>query len=120
MIRDLNRGLSPGTEPAAADGVRGLVLELFSGLDHDHAGLPVSNGLEVRVHHANAHPAAGAAQGTDARLPDGDARQQVIVRHEANELMLGVAAGGERGARAGDSGQLDEVPAVHRRFKSDT
>jgi hypothetical protein len=33
--------------------------------------------------------------------------------HETNQLMLGVAAAGERGARASDGCQLDEISTIH-------
>ena len=115
MKRDLNGRLSARARSTMADRVRGIALELLRDTHPHHAGRPVANDLDVGLHHTDAQAAAGATQRTDARFPFGNARHELVVGHEANQLVLGVAAAGERRAGAGDGRQLDEGPSVHQK-----
>ena len=113
VIRDLNRRLPARAQAALADRILREPFELL-GYAHLHdAGLPVASRLDVGFHHAHVQPAAGRAYGAHAGLPLRHAGNEIVVRHEADQLVLRVAAAGERCARAGDGRELDEVSALH-------
>ena len=113
MKRDLNRCLSARAKSTLTDRMARSPFELLrDGHLHD-AGLPVADRLHVGFHDARRHATAGAAQRTHARLALGHARHEVFVRDESNELMLWVAAAGERRGSPSDCGQLDEISTVH-------
>src|SRR6185369_8000925 len=42
-----------------------------------------------------------------------DARHEIVVRHEPDDLMLRISTARKRGGGPGDGGQLDEIAAVH-------
>ena len=113
MIGDLNRCLTARAESAVVDRVVRLSFQFLGDAHLDDAGLTVADGLDVRFHHPRHHAAAGAAERAHARLPFGDARHEIVVRNESNELMLGIATARKRGGGAGDGGQLDEISTVH-------
>src|SRR5262249_18611113 len=113
VISELNRGLSTGTQTAAADRVLRIAFELFRDRHRDDAGLPVADRVDVGVHHADRHAAAGAAQRTHAGFPLGDPRNDVVFGDEPDDLVLRAPAARQRRGGAGDRRQLDEVAAVH-------
>ena len=87
----------------------------FSQRNLHHAGLPVAHDVAIGVHHADSKAAAGGAHRAHARLPGSLAGDDVLVRDEADERVLGAAAtAGQRGGGAADGGELDEGSAVHQ------
>ena len=92
MIGQLNRGLPARAQRTVIDWICRVAFQFFRGLDCHDAGLAVAHRLEVGVHDADVEAASRAAQRADARLPLGDTGHDVFVRHEADQLMLRVAA----------------------------
>jgi hypothetical protein len=90
-----------------------LPFKLLGRRDLQHAVLAVAHDLGVGLHDAHRQPAARRAERTHARLPLGDAGHELVFRNEADQLKLGIAAARERGARAGNRGQLDEISSLH-------
>src|SRR5262249_53203286 len=113
VIRDLDRRLAARTQPPVADRILGLAFELLRDAHRADAGLAVAHGVDGGLHHADGDGAAGSAGRADTRLRFGDAGREILVRHEANQLVLGAPAARERDARAGDRRKLDEVPTLH-------
>jgi hypothetical protein len=113
MVGHLDRRLAARAEPPVIDGMVGAPLELLGRVDLHDPGLPVAHDVLVGVHHANREPAPGWTQRADPGFPRRDARIDIFVRHEADELVFRAAATDERSARAGDCGELDEISAVH-------
>src|SRR3989442_11418294 len=98
MVEPLERRLAPRAERALVQGVVGVSLEL-----HDAA-------LAVLRDDA----AAGRAFATHGREPRGDARHDLLVRHDQGQDGLRrplAAAGGGRGAARRDD--PEEVSSVH-------
>src|SRR6185436_8975381 len=113
VIGDLNRGLPARAELALADRIFRVAFELLREPHANHAGLAVSEHFRIAFHDARDHAAAGVAERADARLPRRDAGNQIVFRDEADDLVFGAAARRQRGAGAGNRGELDEVAAVH-------
>src|SRR6185503_20575248 len=111
MVSDLDRRLAAGAESAAIHRMVRCAFQLLGRGNTDDARLAVANDVRVRVHDPDRQSAASLAQRADARLPDGDARNDVFVRDEADQLVLGIAATREGGAGAGDGRELDEGAA---------
>ena len=109
VIRDLQRRLAARAQLALADRILGVALEFLDQPHANHAGLAVAEHFRVAFHHARDHAAARVAQRAHARLPRRDAGDELLFRNEPDDLVLGIAARGERGGGAGDRGQLDEV-----------
>jgi len=89
----------------------------FEFLGHTHpydARLAVFRRVDVGHHDAHVQAASAGTQRTDAWLPLGDARNEFLVGHKADELMLGNAAARERRGRSRNRGELDECTAVHQ------
>ena len=92
MVCDLNRGLAAHTQPAAADRILGVAFELAREPHAHDAALAVPHDLRVALDDANGQAAAGAAQRTDARLPFGDSRNEILVGDESDQLVFRTAA----------------------------
>ena len=105
--------LSIAAQSALIHRVVGIAFELLGNAHANDTLLAVAGRLDVGFHDAGGHTAAGAAERAHARLPLRDARYEVFVRHEANELVLRVSTARKRGGGPGDGGQLDEVASVH-------
>ena len=88
VVRHLDGRLAARTEPALVDRVRRAAFELLGREDPDDAGLSVPHDIRVGVHHADGQAASSRAQRADARLPHRDARHDVLVGHEPDELVL--------------------------------
>ena len=117
MIGDLNRRLAARAQPAVIHRMLGAALELLGRVDAHDAGLAVAHDVVVRVHHAHGQAAARRAHRADARLPRRQARDDVLVGHEPDERVLGIAAAGQRGGGAADGGELDEGAAIHQKWQ---
>src|SRR5262249_40239143 len=113
VIGDLNRRLPARAQAALADRILGQAFEFLRDAHRHDAGLAVAGRLDVGLHDADVDRAARRARRTDARLPLGNARRQILVAHQADPLMLRVPATRQRRARPGDRRELDEVPALH-------
>lgn len=113
MIGHLDRGLAARAQLALADRILGIAFELLGQAHADHAGLAVAENLRIAFHDSRDHAAAGVAQRADAGFPGGNAGHQILFRNEANDLVFGITARGERGSGAGNGGELDEISAVH-------
>ena len=92
-----------------------IAFELFRQAHLDQAALAMTHDFGVALHHAHQQAAARGAQRADARLPGGDAGDQLFFRNETDELLLRTAAGVERGHHARESRDLDEVTPFHKR-----
>ena len=120
VIGDLNRRLAARAEPAVADRMlRPALRASWRAAIFTTPACPFRTTSTSASITRTVEAAAGAAQRTHARLPLRDARHELFVRHEANELVLGTAAARERGARAGDRRELDEIASIHMRGPSD-
>ena len=118
VIRDLDRRLAARAQAAVVHGMLGRALQLLRGVNLHHAGLPVAHHVAIGVHHADRKAAAGGAHRAHARLPGCLAGDDVLVRHEADERVLGAAATtGQRGGGAADGGELDEGAAIHQKWQ---
>ena len=113
VIRDLDRRLAARTQFALADRIVRIAFELLDEAHAHHARLAVAEHLRIAFDDARDHAAAGIAERTDARLPGRDPGNQLLFGNEADDLVLGIAARRQRGAGAGNRGELDEVAAVH-------
>ena len=113
VIGDLNRGLPARTKAAAIERVRRIAFELLRHVHPDDPGLALSRDLGVGFHDADVQAASRRAGGADARLPLRDARHQVLVRNEPNQLMFGIPAARERRGSPADGRELDERAPIH-------
>ena len=115
MVCHLYSGLPAGAELALADRIGRVPFELPR-KSHLHDTVPpAAEHFRVAFDHAYGQTAASLTQRTDARLPLGHARHEVVVRNEADQVVLGTAAARQRRARAGHRRQLDEVASVHQK-----
>src|SRR5688500_3669945 len=114
VIGDLDGSLPARAQLALADRILWIAFQLLRQSHANDAGLAVAEDFRVAFHHARDHTAAGAAQRTNARFPRRHARDEIVFRDEADDLVFGIAARRERGAGAGNRGQLDEVAAIHQ------
>ena len=115
MVDHLKPGLAPRAQFAKIDGMLRIALELFRQAHLDEAGLAVAHDLGVALHHAHQQPATRRTQRADARLPSGDARNQLFLRNKADELLLRTAAGLERGRGARERRNFEEITPFHMR-----
>src|SRR5213594_3537307 len=97
MIRNLNRGLTADAEPALADRIGRIAFELPRKPHPHEAALTVALDLGVAFDHPHGDAAARPAQRTEAWLPFRDARNEILLRNESNQLILRTAAACERG-----------------------
>ena len=82
MIQGLNCGLSPGTQPAAADGIERIA---FDFLDRGHTLanlLAFVGGDALAFHDAGQRSASRATSGADCRMPLFLAGNEFMLRHE--------------------------------------
>src|SRR5207249_4060194 len=111
-----NRRLTAGAQLPLADRMRWVAFELFRKPHPHDAGLAdplTADDFRVAFHHADEDAATGLTQRAHARLPFRDAGHVLLFGNEADDLVLGITAACERGARAGDGGQRDERSAIH-------
>ncbi len=113
VVGNLDAGLAARTQAASIDQVLRRALEFLRRGHPDDARLTVAEHIGLCIHDANGEPASRPAERTDARLPYGDTGDDVLAGQESNDLVFGVAATGERRARAGDRRELDERATIH-------
>ena len=113
VVGDLHGRLTAYAQPALAEGVRRVTFELAHEPHARHTRLALAEHLGFAVHDPRRHAAAGRAQRAHARLPDRDARDQFLFGDEADDLVFGIAAPGQRRGGASDGGDLEEPSAVH-------
>jgi hypothetical protein len=78
--------------------------------------LAVAHDFCLALHHTDLQAATRRAKSANARLPGGNARDQLLLGNEADELLLWSATGFERRHDAGESRDLDEVAPFHKKF----
>ena len=113
VIRHLHRRLAPYAQLALAERMFRVALELLHQSHAGDAGLPLPEHLGIAVHDARRDAASRGAQRADARFPDRDPGCDLLVRNEADDLVLRAAATGQRGTGAGDGSDLEESTAIH-------
>src|SRR5215472_3345409 len=93
MVEHLKGGMASGAEFAAVDGVIRIAFELFREAHLDEAGAAVAHDFGIAFHYADESAAAGGAERANARFPGSDAGNEFFIGNEADEVLLGTAAG---------------------------
>ena len=115
MIEHLKSGMTAGTKLAAVDGMIRIAFELFRQAHLDEARASVAHDFGVAFHYANERAAAGRTQSANARLPGGDAGNEIFIGYETDELLLRTATGFKGGYGARESRNFEEVTPLHLR-----
>ncbi len=113
VVRHLDRRLAAWAQAALIDRVCRAAFEFLGRVDAHPPCLTAANDLGIGIHDPHGQAASRCAERAHARLPNGHARNDVIVGNEANELVLRVAAAGERRTRCGHGCELDEGTSIH-------
>ena len=113
VVRHLDGRLAADAQLSLAERMLRIAFELLDEPHANDAGLTVPEHLGLAVHHPRGDTASGGTERADTRLPDRDARRNLLVRHESDDLVLRAAAARQRGAGAGDGSDLQEAAAVH-------
>ena len=114
MIGDLHASLPSHAQLALVDRMGRIPFELLRNGSFDHTGLSVSNDLDVALHDADEQAASRRAERAHTRFPFCEARRDVLIRDEPDQMVLRTTAAGECRAGPGDRRQLDEIATVHQ------
>src|SRR5258706_3981706 len=108
MIQSLNCGLSPGAQPAAADGIEWVAFDFLDCGDALANLLALVGGDALAFHDAREGAASRAASGANGGVPLFFTRDEFMLRHEQRHQLAdaGSAAGGE--GSGGSCGQNSE------------
>src|SRR5579863_3939561 len=86
IVGDLQPSLAPRTEFSVVYGMFWIAFQFLGQSHFDNAQLAVPDNLGLAFHDPGLNATARGAQSANARLPNGDARNQVLFRNETNEL----------------------------------
>ena len=115
MIEHLKSGMTAGTKLAAVDGMIRIAFELFRHAHLDEARASVAHDFGVAFHYPNEGAAAGRTQSANARLPGGDAGNEIFIGYETDELLLRTATGFKGGYGAREGRNFEKITPLHLR-----
>ena len=113
VIGHFDRRLPTRAQSAMVDGMRRQAFELLGDGGADDAALAVSDDIHVGVQNAHVQAAAGRAERADRRLPGRNARHELVIGDEPDDLVLGMTATGQRRARPRNRGDLEKPTSIH-------